>query len=226
MKHLKIVFLFLMTSQFFYTNAQDSKDYIEFNDRNNIVHGVYLGFNFGYGKIESKDTYNIGFKLAYVANRKLEIGFVTKALFSNQDIPGVFSSNIADIGAVYSGLHLEPIFFSKAKFNLSFPILIGGGATGYINTDWSEQEVEQSQEEDWDAVFIVEPGVNVLYNISRYVQLEAGVQYRFSSKIELVPDTIHRINGISANFGIKLGVFNLGRNRYKKSIPNHEQIKD
>ncbi len=222
MKHLKIVFLFLSIGQFFYTSAQDSKDYIEFNDRNNIVHGVYLGLNGGFGKIKDKDTYIIGLKLAYVANRQLEIGFVTKALYSNQEIPGVFSSNIADLGAIYSGLHLEPIFFSKAKFNLSFPLLIGGGAAGYINTDWDEGEIERSQEEDWDAIFVVEPGINILYNISRYVQIEAGVQYRFSSKIQLTPNTINRINGISVGFGIKLGVFNLGRNRYKKNIPNHE----
>ncbi|GGX28503.1 hypothetical protein [Aquimarina muelleri] len=222
MKHLKIVFLFSLIISFFYSNAQDSKDYIEFNDRNNIVHGVYLGFNGGYGKIEDKDTYIIGLKIAYVANRQVEIGFVTKAFYSNQRIPGTFSSNIADLGAVYSGLHLEPIFFSKAKFNLSFPLLVGGGAAGYINTDWNEGEIERSQEEDWDAIFVVEPGINILYNISRYVQVEAGLQYRFSSKIELVPNAINRINGISVGFGLKLGVFNLGRNRYKKSIPNHE----
>lgn len=222
MKHLKIVFLFLSIGHFFYTNAQDSKDYIEFNDRNNIVHGVYLGFNGGYGKIKDKDTYIIGLKLAYVANKQLEIGFVTKVLHSNQEISGVFSSNTADLGAVYSGLHLEPIFFSKSKFNLSFPLLIGGGASGYFNTDWDEGEIERRQEEDWDAIFIVEPGVNILYNISRYIQIEAGVQYRFSSKIQLTPNTISRINGISVGVGIKLGVFNLGRNRYKKSIQNHE----
>lgn len=220
MKHLKILFLFLSTNLFFYTNAQDSKDYIEFNDRNNIVHGVYLGFSGGYGEIKDKETYILGLKLAYVANRQLEIGFVTKGIYSNQNISGVFSSNIADLGAVYSGLHLEPIFFSKSKFNLSFPLLIGGGAAGYINTEWDEEEIEKNQEEDWDALFIVEPGVNILYNISRYVQIETGVQYRFSSKIELSPSTISRINGLSVGFGVKLGVFNLGRNRYKKNIPN------
>jgi hypothetical protein len=94
---------------------------------------------------------------------------------------------------------------------------------GYINTNWSdEEEAERYQEDQWDAIFVVEPGVNVLYNISRYVQLEMGVKYRFSSKAELSPDTITRINGFSAGFGVKMGVFNLGRNRYKKNIPNHE----
>ncbi|WP_160114399.1 hypothetical protein [Aquimarina sp. AU119] len=221
MKHLRIILLFMLVGYNFNSIAQKSKDYIEFNDRKNIVHGVYIGISAGYGEVENRDTYIAGLKIAYVANRKFEIGFVTKGLFSNQNISGVFSSNSADLGAVYSGVHLEPIFFSRAKINLSFPLLIGGGATGYVNTDWADdEEAERYQEDQWDAVFVVEPGVSILYNISRYVQLETGIKYRFSSKVELSPDTITRINGFSASFGIKVGVFNLGRNRYKKKIPN------
>ncbi|WP_074409412.1 MULTISPECIES: hypothetical protein [Aquimarina] len=223
MRHVKTILLFALTSYIYPSIAQESQNYIEFNDRKNIVHGVYLGVHAGYGEIEGKETYIAGLKIAYVANQKFEVGFVTKGLFSNQNIPGIFSPEIADLGAVYSGLHLEPILFSKAKINLSFPVLIGGGAMGYINTNWSdEEEAERYQEDQWDAIFVVEPGVNVLYNISRYVQLEMGVKYRFSSKAELSPDAITRINGFSAGFGVKMGVFNLGRNRYKKNIPNHE----
>lgn len=222
MRHIKTILLFALTSCIFTSIAQESQNYIEFNDRKNIVHGVYLGIHAGYGEIEGKETYIGGLKIAYVANRKFEVGFVTKGLFSNQNISGIFSPDIADLAAVYSGLHVEPILFSKAKINLSFPVLIGGGAMGYVNTNWDDDEAEQYQEDQWDAIFVVEPGVNVLYNISRYVQLEMGIKYRFSSKAELSSDEITRINGFSAGFGVKMGVFNLGRNRYKKSIPNHE----
>ena len=62
----------------------------------------------------------------------------------------------------------------------------------------------------------------MLYNISRYIQFEAGVKYRFSSRLNLESDyDISRINGFSAGLGIKVGVFNMGRNRYKKNI-DHE----
>ena len=51
-------------------------------------------------------------------------------------------------------------------------------------------------------------------NVSRYVQLEAGVKYRVSSKFNLSPEyNISDINGFSAGVGVKLGVFNMGRNR-------------
>ncbi|WP_103071498.1 hypothetical protein [Aquimarina sediminis] len=223
MKHVKTIILITLVSCVNLGIAQDSKDYIEFNDRKNIVHGVYVGLHTGYGEIQDEDALIIGLKVAYVANQQFEIGLVTKGLYSDQNTPGVFSSNTADLAAVYSGFHLEPIFFSKAKVNLSFPVLIGGGATGYINTEWEDEEYESYQDEHWDAIFVLEPGINALYNISRYVQIEAGIKYRFSSKVNFpFANTITNINGFSAGFGLKLGVFNLGRNRYKKKLPNHE----
>ena len=65
---------------------------------------------------------------------------------------------------------------------------------------------------------MAEPGVSALFNISRYLQIEAGVKYRFSSRINLPPTRTVNINGFSAGIGIKVGVFNMGRNRYKKNV--------
>ncbi|MGB5202871.1 MAG: hypothetical protein WBN63_01685, partial [Eudoraea sp.] len=67
---------------------------------------------------------------------------------------------------------------------MSFPVLIGGGAVGYLNGDIDDPFTDVDQ---WDAIFVFEPGVNVLYNISRYVQLEAGLKYRFSSSTDFQP---------------------------------------
>ncbi len=220
---LAIIFLMLTTNLYNISAQEKDKDYIEFNDRKNIVHGFYLGLNVSFGKIEKENASAISLKLAYVANRKFEIGLTTKGIYSQQNLSGIFPNTEADLAAFYSGLHLEPIFFSKSKINLSFPILIGGGAAGYINEEWSGDELEDRVEKDWDAIFVIEPGINALYNISRYVQFEAGIRYRFSSKLELNPNTIDDINGFSISIGTKVGIFNLGRNRYKKKIPKENE---
>ncbi|MEW7290418.1 hypothetical protein [Aquimarina sp. 2304DJ70-9] len=226
MKLQKATLLFFLTFILYQSNAQDSKDnnYIEFNDRKNIVHGVYLGISGGYGQIKGKSTYITGLKLAYVANRKFEIGLVIKGLYSNQNLSSIFLSDGTELGpdlaAVYGGFHLEPIFFSEAKVNLSFPLLIGAGAAGagYFELNLTEEEEAKERNSLFSSLYVVEPGVNVLYNISRYVQLEAGIKYRFSGKAVLTPNAFVRINGFSTSLGIKIGVFNLGRNRYKKNI--------
>ncbi|WP_298541107.1 hypothetical protein [uncultured Aquimarina sp.] len=222
-KSINLLITFLLISTY-HINSQEStdEDYIEFNDRKNIVHGVYLGFSASYGEIEGEDTALIGLKLAYVANRQFEVGFGMKAFYSQQNLPGISISNDEDLIGGYAGMHLEPILFSKSRVNLSFPLLIGFGGVGYIDGQFDDNDEFNENDYDWDAVFVAEPGINLLFNVSRFLQLEAGVKYRFSSKFNIHPSGIDRINGFSAGIGVKVGVFNLGKNRYKKKAPKRE----
>lgn len=216
MKYSSTFLLLLLFCFLNAVNAQESEDYIEFNDRKNAVHGVYLGLGFHYGTIAKAETYSTSFKIAYVANQQFEIGFIGVGFYSDQNKLGLDANN-RDLVGFYGGLHLEPIFFSKSKVNLSFPLLIGAGAVALIDDDDVENAIVD--DDDLKHVFVVEPGINVLYNINRYIQLEAGVKFRFSSKVSLQPEyNLKRINGVSSGIGIKIGVFNMGRNRYKKNI--------
>ena len=136
--------------------AQENEDYIEFNDRKNVVHGVYLGLTTYFGEIDNKDTYLGGIKVAYVANRQFEVGFVGVFLYSEQDNPRTLNEDL--IGG-YGGLHLEPILFSKSLVNLSFPVLIGAGGVGYLGNDFDDR-IGDIDRDDIDAVFVVEPGMS------------------------------------------------------------------
>lgn len=212
---LVLLFLGISISGF----AQEDEEYVEFNDRNNVVHGVYLGLSMRYGEIDDADTYMGGFKIAYVANQQFEVGFEGNFIYSDQDVFNTTLSRREDLIGGYGGLHLEPIFFSKSRVNLSFPLLVGGGAIGVVDARINEQDFEENlTEDDFDFVFVAEPGINALFNINRYLQIEAGIRYRLSSKINLVNSPVERINGFSGGVGIKVGVFNMGRNRYKKNI--------
>jgi hypothetical protein len=218
MKNFRTILLLMLICFISKINAQESNtEYIEFNDRNNTVHGVYIGLRFNYGTIDKADTYDSSFKIAYVANQQFEVGFVGTGFYSDLNGLGV-GSHDRDLAGFYGGLHLEPILFSKSKVNVSFPILVGGGAVGITHDHWDDIIVD---DDDWDPVFVFEPGINLLYNISRYIQIEAGVKYRLSSNINLQPEyDLDNINGFSTGLGIKVGVFNMGRNRYKKQLKN------
>lgn len=220
MKHFKIIALAVLTTFATKLSAQESDTgYIEFNDRKNTVHGVYMGLGFHYGKLKRADTYGASYKVAYVANQQFEVGFVATGFYADMNRLGL-EYNDQDLAGVYGGLHIEPILFSKSKINLSFPLLIGGGAIGLV-----ENSIHHTQdwEDDWQPIFVIEPGINILYNISRYIQFETGLKYRVSSRINLEPDySLKRINGFTAGLGIKVGVFNMGRNRYKKNLNGNQ----
>ncbi|MBW1298179.1 hypothetical protein [Aquimarina litoralis] len=209
MKKTKLTLLFVIIIFCFETIAQDV-DYIEFNDRKNILHGIYLGVDAGYGKIDDNiEGVLIGTKLAYVANKKMELGVALRGFASRNAINTTF--NIVDeLFVVYGGFHVENILFSESKVKVSFPALMG---IGYIQGSGALTKNE-------DMMLVLEPGVNILYNINKFIQLETGIKYRFSSPIDLIPsDVVNNINGISFGIGIKMGVFNLGENRYKKNPP-------
>jgi len=213
------LFLCITLIGFAQETNNDSDQYLTFNDRNNVVHGVYLGLSMRYGEMNDMDTYMGGFKVAYVANQQFEVGFEGNFIYSEQNVFNTQTSINEDLIGGYGGLHLEPIIFSKSAVNLSFPLLIGAGAVGYADRDLilADEDVNLT-EDDIAVLFVLEPGVSALFNINRYLQLEAGVKYRFSNKIDLFESPVHRINGFSAGIGIKVGVFNLGRNRYKKNL--------
>ena len=220
MKKLKLSLLLLsLGCPYFLTAQDDATGYLEFNDRNNVVHGVYLGLTMGYGEIDKENAYMAGLKIAYVANQQFEVGFAANFLYSEQDVFNNALSRSEDLIGVYGGLHLEPILFSKSRVNLSFPLLLGGGGVGYINNNFDDPDFDDElTDEDVSAIFIAEPGISMLFNVSRYLQLETGIKYRFSSKIDLPIGRLDRINGFTVGVSVKVGIFNMGRNRYKKNI--------
>lgn len=213
MKNLKYVLISIVMLIAYNSYAQESTDdFFEFNDSKNVVHGVYLGLNFSYGTIDGKSTYLGSAKIAYVANNQFEIGLVGVGFYSDQNENGPLDDN--DLTGGYGGLHLEPIFFGKSMFSLSVPILIGGGAVGRVSQDY-DYDWESNDFDDWQPIFVFEPGLSVQYNISRYLQVELGAKYRFSSTIDLYPGSVKNINGFSGGIGVKVGVFNLGRKNKK-----------
>lgn len=207
MKKIQFTIAILIAFSTAYMQGQETDDYIQFDDRKNVVHGVYLGLNFHYGELDGQSTYFGGAKIAYVANQKFEVGFSGVGFFSDQNANGPIDEH--DIVGGYGGLHLEPIFFGDSQFSLSLPMLIGaGGVAHYFD------RFEYVHYEDWDPFFVFEPGVSILYNISSHLQFEMGVKYRLTSDLDdLFPGSLENLNGLSGGIGLKIGVFNLGKKK-------------
>ncbi len=211
---IKKLLLVTFTSLFFIAlRAQEEKlNYIEFDDRKNVVHGVYFGFDLHYSRLGSKNAVFGSVKLAYVANQKLEIGFEGRGFSGGEEdinLELIDEDELYLLGG-YFGMHVEPILFGKRFISVSFPLLIGGGVVGYADYD-------VLTETEFDDFFVVEPGINILYNFSRFTQLETGVRYRFTSEYDLLPYGKGNLNGFSVGAGLKIGIFNMGRKKKIKS---------
>ena len=221
-KFQNVILYFLVLICCISTYGQDNNDneeYITFNDRNNKVHGVYIGLNAHYGELRGKSAYGGNFKIAYVANQRFEIGLAITGFESDQ--PLIEDTDLESVvGGGTVGIHLEPIFLSDKTVSLSFPLVIGAGffTNRILSGPDFDEDFLDNEFENLNTVLVIEPGVSVLYNLSRYLQLEAGIKYRFSGKLNLATSPIERLNGFTAGVGLKVGVFNMGRNRYKKKL--------
>ena len=197
-------------------NKEKESDYIEFDDRKNIVHGVYIGLNQYIGEISNEIAGLTSLKIAYVANKKLEVGFGITTFYSKQpNNTSVYNGNEILLLGGYGGIHLEPILFGNKAISMSFPLLIGGGSLLIVEKKIGGGEFDNLPlvDNNSDSFFIIEPGINLLYNISRFFQLETGIRYRFSESFSLPYYGKDNIKGFSAGIGIKLGVFNLKRQK-------------
>ena len=63
LKYTLICCITIFTTQLF---AQENENYIQFDDSQNIVNGVYLGLNFGYREMDGKSTYFGGGKIDFL----------------------------------------------------------------------------------------------------------------------------------------------------------------
>ncbi|OEK06070.1 hypothetical protein A8C32_18740 [Flavivirga aquatica] len=219
MKRILATALFFITVYTLTAQVEETNDYVQFDDRKNVVHGVYLGFNLHYGSVDKRGAVFGNFKLAYVANQQIEVGLGLTGFFSeeNNDRPDLFNGDKVALIGGYGGIHVEPILFGKRFISVSFPLLVGGGVVGYFGNSFTD-EYDDIKDEDFDDIFVVEPGINILYNFSRYTQLETGIKYRFTSDYNLLPYRKGNLNGFTIGAGLKIGIFNMGR---KKKIKDN-----
>ncbi|WP_298515268.1 hypothetical protein [uncultured Kordia sp.] len=207
--------LFIFNSLIAQTNETD--EYVEFDDRKNIVHGIYLGVTPQYGRISGENAGFLNIKFAYVANRKVEIGFSGTVFGSIQpNNTNIYRGNEVLLAGGYGGLHLEPILYGNRSVSISFPLMIGGGLATILEKkedgEFDESPLENDTGDD-DSFFIAEPGVNILYNVSRFLQIEAGFRYRISESFRLPYYGKENIKGFSVGIGLKIGIFNMGRKK-------------
>ena len=181
------------------------------NDRP-MHNGGYGAIVTKYGKVLDQDAYFMGIRGGWIANRRFALGIAGNGLVSrvvnDAWLPEHPDPNTeARLITGYGGILLEPIIFHNEVVHASFPITIGaGGATyGIWNTKyWGEVDVPHSTGE---AFFALEPGIELEINALRWMRINIGATYLYTSDI-LLPDVEPDfMRGWRASFGLKFGGF-------------------
>jgi len=203
------VLLFISTTVTAQENQNEYRSIFNKKKDQKIDHGGYGAFGVGYTTIDSKNAILLNFKGAWVINHNISLGLAGYGFFNNLEK----SANNTDdyLGGGYGGFYFEPILFSKSPVHLSFPVLIGGGGVSTIPHnywDWDNSYYPY----DGDVFFVVEPGIELEFNMVKFFRIALGASYRFTNGILLnysltqkVP--IDALDGFNFYLNFKFGKF-------------------
>lgn len=153
--------------------------------------GVFVG---GYGGILINSTLMIGGG---------GYGLATNTQADQSVAPG------QSIGVGYGGLILEYIGSSNQAIHYAIQFFAGwGGATYYYRTFDRGIPVNTGRNTtSADGFFVMEPGLYLELNMTRWFRFGVGASYRYVNGVELNGLTNNDLSNVSANLTFKFGKF-------------------
>lgn len=192
--------LLLLLSVFLVSNlyAQEKleNDQIEYrtlfkNSNKKTKHGGYGALTFGYTDIDGKAGMHAGGRLAWVINHSFAFGVAGKGFFNNLDKPYPVSNADYMVAGGYGGLFFQPILFPQQPVHVSFPIIVGAGGLTVNPMDkrnkyhWDYDYNYDEYPYDYDVFFVIEPGIDVEFNLLKFMRMSVGASYRFTNNVNL-----------------------------------------
>jgi hypothetical protein len=151
--------------------------------------GGYGVLDMGYTQINQLDAVYIGARAMAVINHSMAFGLGGKAIIS-RPVNDVHLNHEYEFAGGYGGVYVEPIVGAFRPVHLSFPVLIGAGGIGYLKHwgNYDENENDRVIDEDSYAYFVFEPGVELEFNVIKWMRFALVGSYRLTSDVKLKYD--------------------------------------
>jgi hypothetical protein len=222
MKRTILLFMAIIVGAIGMAQENDSKSTQEYRtlfNSDKITHGGYGAVLLNYSQIDGKDAFLAGMRGMWLINHGVGIGiggygFVNDLKFEQNDNPSEYY-----LAGGYGGLVIEPIIGAKHPVHVSVPVLIGAGGVAYIRDHWRPQYHPDDYNyytEDASAYFVLQPGVEIEFNMVKFLRIGLGAYYRYTSNINLkawdenegvYKDISPDLKGFSFGLSLKFGKF-------------------
>lgn len=208
MKQLTIILALIIATSIVHAQDNYSNDEVQTVFSKRKSNGGYGALNAGYTQIDGKDALISGVRGAFIFDHSFAIGLGGYGFVNNfdYDYQGINPEEKFSLAGGYGGLFIEPIIWGKKPVHLSFPILIGMGGVALINNyswDWGDYDYTY----DDDLFFVVEPAVELEFNLARCFRLALAASYRYTSDIEMYQTDKNVLNGFNFGATFKFGKF-------------------
>ena len=174
-----------------------------------IKTGVFVADSSKVATLNGESKVLDGTRWGAIINDTFSIGLGNYDLGSDierEDTPGT----IRGFGTKYTGVEFEYILSSRPDIHFSVQALIGSGAVSNQSVRGKGSTKDLPGE---DRFVIAEPGVNLMWKVTKFARVGIGASYRFISGVETkgVSDSVlirsSDLIGSSANLTVKVGKF-------------------
>lgn len=184
MKKTAILIILLIATVSAFGQEQDNEIKTLFGNSAPRSNGGYGAVSTGYTKIGDRDAILIGGRGAWLINHSFGLGLAGHGFLSEFKLDESLGADYQLAGG-YGGLMFEFIAMPKSPIHLSFPLTVGAGGMSYVKRGFVNGPNYDSFNEDSQAFFVVEPGVELEVNVIKIMRLAFGVSYRYTSNIDL-----------------------------------------
>ncbi len=215
MKQLTLILALILSVN--WAKAQDEyyNDEVQTIFSKRKSNGGYGAFSMGYSQIGGRDALISGARGAFIFDHSFAIGIGGYGFVNNLDYQSYNNINPDDkfmLAGGYGGLFVEPILGGTKPVHLSFPILIGMGGIALVDNydwgwDWDVDPYHSGYEYDHDLFFVIEPSVELEFNLARFFRTALYASYRFTSEIDLYETDKDVLNGFNFGATFKFGKF-------------------
>lgn len=213
-----LIAFFLLATSFFSlaqryvdTNNPDDEEIKSLLNRDNELSG-FGGADLKIGTFKDERSLLVGGYGGLIINRRYLFGIAGYGLVTDVEfegmIPGSDTTKTLNLFGGYGGILIGASIAPKELIHISIPIVLGAGAfevedQNFFSNNLSDADfiVENS------VFFVVEPGIEIEFNISNHFRLGFGVTYRYITGSELVNVSDDEVTGTTGMISLRFGRF-------------------
>jgi hypothetical protein len=163
--------------------------------------GGYGSISIQYTEIENRDAFVFGAKGGVVIGHVFTIGLAGSGFFNE------VSADSLSLAGGYGGFFFEPIIFPKFPVHISFPVVVGVGGAAQEKKINDLDEDDNFKTKDSDVFMVIEPGVEIELNVTRYFKFCLGGYYRYATGLDIPGIDSDVLKGFSGGVSLKFGRF-------------------
>lgn len=175
--------------------------------------GGYGEFSIKYAKIAQNDAFLHGGGGSWIFKSYFFAGF-SAYVFNTSEFSDFALGVDCRYSGGYGGLNFGFIIAPRSAIHLTIPVVTGGGVVTYMKHFRGLYDIKDWRAEDTEVFALVEPGIEIEFNLLKFCRFSIGAHYLFNSNYELNyaadgrtvesfhPDILENISyGIHLKFG-------------------------